>query len=71
MILCEEKTTDSSEVVFAFPERDSDEEETRSFVSEKEEEEEEEDDDDDDEDQSYDGYNRKKGKKRARHNDRN
>ena len=38
---------------------------------EEEEEEEEEDDDDDDEDQSYDGYNRKKGKKRARHNDRN
>ena len=53
MILCEEKTTDSSEVVFAFPERDSDEEETRSFVSEKEEEEEEDDDDDDDEMEVY------------------
>ena len=51
MILCEENTTDSSEVVFAFPERDSDEEETRSFVSEKEEE--DEDDEDDDEMEVY------------------
>ena len=49
MILCEEKTTDSSEVVFAFPERDSDEEET-------EKEEEEDDDDDDDDDDEMEVY---------------
>ena len=56
MILCEEKTTDSSEVVFAFPERDSDEEETRSFVSEKEEEEEEEEEEEDDDDDEMEVY---------------